>query len=451
MDRKYYNVISIIIVFIITLFTFVYVTFNTDSISVKSKYLNKIVSSLISTKDQSSSASNGASILATLFSNSQNRFDEDDIRKLINTPDKFQSYLHTLTIQQLLDLAHIFQGKNDLNVLRYGIGIEIISRCRGGESVKPIIMLAQDINETVILRQFAFELLDATIRKVEHGTQDIILYLCKTTTFKENNVPFEVRRSCLICYNTTLLTIQSEGGLDTQKLNEHCELFNTLYINETEPDEIRALAIDGVGRLHYTDAKRSLTELLTSNDDHVNPQVSRAASLALARLGALDTVPIIGKVLGKTEDSRVYDSAVISLGRLGGEKALHILVDKADRFDTGSSGVAIRYQKKIIFEILSDKESTNLNDAIKATQYFYSPEDVQMSRDMLMDLLPEVDSAKQKDLILASIYTIGTKKDCHKAIKLVPRKDEYSKTWDMLYRKATGIVIQGHIIDSPLN
>jgi|GEM_PF-4061888 len=367
----------------------------------------------------------------------------DRIQALAESPAEFAKYLGGLKTERLLDLARSFLNPSDKGTLYYGIGSELIRRFRAQEDVRPVLQIVKNIKETAELRRFGFELLRASFSYVDEQSQRQILKAGVQVAFSEPDASSELRQSALICANYAMTALSVEDRSPSDEVDLYCERLNELMMDKREEGVLRGLSIDGLGKLHYSEAEPHLLRLLASEDDRKNTPVARTACLALARLGAYDAVSTIGEVLQDTEDPRIYGSAALSIGRIGGEEALGLLVDNANRFDTGSCGVAIRQQKDKILQILSDVESPYLSEAIRATQYLYHPDEVEATKEKLIKLLPQLTNDEQITSALSRLHQVGTKEECTTIITLVPRKPAYGDAWDAVYRRSIAVSVEG--------
>jgi len=368
---------------------------------------------------------------------------DQQIRTLAKSPAEFTNYLRGLETKPLLDLAPLFLKPQDKGILHYGIGSELLRRFRTDGDVSSVLKIVEDPEETAELRQFGFELLDTSFRYVDEQSQRQILNAGTQVAFIETDATSEVRQSALICANHAILNLSAAERLPSDEVDHYCERLDDLSMDKSEDGNLRGLAIDGLGKLQHSEAEAHLLTLLESEDDRKNPPVARAACLALARFGAHDALPAIGKVLQDTEDPRIYGSAALSIGRIGGEEALRFLVNNADRFDTGSCGVAINKQKDKTLQILSDAESPYLSEAIRATQYLYNPDDVNAAKKKLMNLLPQLRNDEEIGLALSQLYQVGTKEDFTSIVNSLPRKPGYGETWDAIYIRAISVPVKG--------
>lgn len=154
------------------------------------------------------------------------------------------------------------------------------------------------------------------------------------------------------------------------------------------PPGLRGTAIRGLSIVDASAAVPAIRGLLSDPLNLHQPDIARPAVLALAKLEGEAAVSTIRDVLTKTQDESVFGSTAFALGQLKNTESLRALVEACDRFPgTGSCENALAGMPNLIFDILSNHSSPELDVAIVATRSLWLPEYREQARKLLTGVL----------------------------------------------------------------
>jgi HEAT repeat protein len=105
---------------------------------------------------------------------------------------------------------------------------------------------------------------------------------------------------------------------------------------------IREMTIERAGKMG---AEWLVSEIVAARSDP-SPAVRRSAALALGRIGSMDSVDALGRLLSEDGESAVREAAAVALGAIGGWRSAQMLVGQAvhdpKRDVTKAAGEALR-------------------------------------------------------------------------------------------------------------
>jgi len=348
---------------------------------------------------------------------------------------ELRDFLSGLSDPQLVELAGQAIDANDRLLLDRGVSRELRNRLRGGTAVDALLDTATEETEPPAIRNFAFGTLKSARREVTPETRNRIFRDAADVAMAAA-APKETRAIALETASLSLALLMEEGAAESQATETYGDQLETIILDRREDALLRVHAVRGVGLTARRTAVPTLMSLLSEDTAPMeNPQVVRVTCNVLADFEEQSAITPISRILATTDDQLVFGSAAYSLGRLGTSQSLSSLLEAEDRFvDSGSIGVALRSQKGLIMETLSDPESPHLHRAIMATKYLYEDADVQEYRAKLKALLGRVSDPAVIRTILLRLREGAGRDECAAILSTIPRHPAYGVAWDGIYR-----------------
>lgn len=156
-------------------------------------------------------------------------------------------------------------------------------------------------------------------------------------------------------------------------------------------EELLAAACIAAGRAGAREAVPALRRRLL--DEKCPAIVRRTAAGSLGLLKDRGSIPLLAGVLDGTEDRALFGAAAYSLGTIGGEEVLGILVEHAGRAGGSSCRNALRRNTETIGRVLRDPGSPHLTHAARAAALSDMREAVPALQALEADPRPDVRAA----------------------------------------------------------
>ena len=262
--------------------------------------------------------------------------------------------------------------------------------------------------------------------------------ILRKTIVNYTDKKYEQKLSAIIASNKVLGRFQAEKSANENEIIIHSNLLQNIALDNNENSEIRRVAIKGLQQLNSRESIENLKSIFLNPNILTDAPLARSLCIAMGHFKEQSAIPHIENILKNTQDEYIYASAAISLGDIGGEKALQILVDSNARFRDDYCGVAIRKMRPLIQEILLNKTENMLYTAVKATKLFY--EGYKTNPKENIDILDEKDfdiilkkllfKTSDKHLIRLILDDLTQKVDKKEAKEII-RKIKYDKIYEM--------------------
>lgn len=246
----------------------------------------------------------------------------------------------------------------------------------------------------------------------------------------------EQKRMAIVTNTYILNKMKIENQISQNDLNSYCRLLQSIVMDKNQNSEVRANAIIGIQWLEYKNATNDFLSLISEKSIANEGSVAQTLCLALAEFKVFSAIPHIGFILKNTMDKSTFAPAAISLGQLGGDESLKLLVENENRFSGDFCGVAIRELYDPIMAIFSENRKEMLHYAVKAAKQFYRKERVTTVKKHLFALLSTQSDKELIRLILEYFTQRITRNEAIQITEKITRDSYYSSEWDFIHTLA---------------
>jgi fibronectin type 3 domain-containing protein len=274
--------------------------------------------------------------------------------------------LSSLEIDDLFNLALMFNSNTEQELLAYSVGVELVKRSKNDSDFEIIL---DRLNSEQNLKPFILWILNSAYNKYSSKMKKEI-YISSYGLLHQNKLKnIDSKIYALLLSNKALgdLYINNEVNLDTVE-DYFNNIIKPIIHNKSKHPEVRRCAIKSIRNLDYTPFRQNLLEIISKED---NEQVLKALSSILGHFKSTEAIPYLKRIATNTNNEYLFAVATNALGKIGTYKCLEILLDNDDRFEGDYIGVAIRIMDKFVIELLKSDDKEKLILAVKATKHFY--------------------------------------------------------------------------------
>lgn len=246
------------------------------------------------------------------------------------------------------------------------------------------------------------------------------------------------------------LILLHKGHWSVDELRREAQFLFDIAQSGTASDEMRGIALMGLGRYRFGDAQEIVRNVLLDPHQIDTSLVARPAAIALQQIAGGGAVEALEFTLSHSGKKDVRDTVLSVLGDIGTKESLRLLSQyRGAADDKLSCDTALGKHEELVLTTLREPDGELVPDAIAATEGLWRAEQVERFEPLLLGLVQSGNAASAKlaaDRLLDAWSRLPFEKEAAKLTLLLdaisPSSLELATVRDEALRRADGKLLR---------